>query len=96
MSFVRGFFVALKEVKTFAIVVAVLTICMLIPTVVKQILTTFYTSAFEQIWVVVLHYELYGINSVVNAFIYGMRDVRYRKVYLHVFFKLFSCQKATQ
>ena len=96
MSFVRGFFLAVKEVKTFAIVVAVLIICMLIPTVVKQILTTFYTSAFKQIWVVVLHYELYGINSVVNAFIYGMRDVRYRKAYLHVFFKLFSCQKATQ
>ena len=37
MSFALRFFVALKSAKTFAIVVAVLTICVLIPTVVGQI-----------------------------------------------------------
>ena len=36
MSFVLRFFVALKSAKTFAIVVAVLTICILTPTVLAE------------------------------------------------------------
>ena len=95
MSFVLGFFVALKAAKTFAIVLAVLTFCILTPTVVAQILNSFCTVPCRQIWYVVFHYELYGINSVVNAFIYGMRHLKYRKAYLHILFKLFSCHKAT-
>ena len=96
MSFVLGFLIALKSAKTFAIVVAVLTICILIPTAVGQILDEFCTDRCLQIWYAVFHYELYGINSVVNAFIYGMRHVKYRKAYLHTLFKLFSCHKATK
>ena len=95
MSFVLGFFVALKSAKTFAIVVAVLTICILTPTVVGRILNDVCTTSCGPIWFVVFHYEFYGINSVVNAFIYGMRHVKYRKAYLHILFKLFSCHKAT-
>ena len=96
MSFVLRFFVALKFAKTFAIVVAVLTICVLIPTVVGQILGRFCSVRCVQIWYVVFNYELYVLNSVVNAFIYGMRHVKYRKAYLHILFKLFSCHKATK
>ena len=96
MSFVLRFFVALKAAKTFAIVVAVLTICILIPTVVGRILHEFCNFPCKQFWYVVLNYELYGINSVVNAFIYGFRHVKYRKAYLHILFKLFACQKATR
>ena len=77
MRFALRFFVALKSAKTFAIVVAVLTICVLIPTVVGQILDHFCSVRCLQIWYVVFHYELYGINSVVNAFIYGMRHGMY-------------------
>ena len=95
MSFVLRFFVGLKEAKTFAIIVAVLAISILIPTVVRGILLKFCTTSCRQIWFVVLNYELYGINSVVNAFIYGMRHVKYRKAYLDILFKLFSCHKAT-
>ena len=95
MSFVLGFFVAFKTAKTFAIVVAVLTICVLIPTAVGQILDKFCTDRCRQIWYVVFNYELYVINSVVNAYIYGMRHVKYRKAYLNILFKLFSCHKAT-
>ena len=95
MSFVLGFFVALKTAKTFAVVVAVLTICILTPTVVGRILLAFCTDSCRQIWFVVFHYEFYGINSVVNAFIYGMRHVKYRKAYVDILFKLFSCHKAT-
>ena len=95
MTIVIRFFVALKAAKTFAIVVAVLTICILTPTVVGRILKTFYSPRYQQIWHVVFNYEFYGINSVVNAFIYGMRHVKYKKAYLHILFKLFSCRKAT-
>ena len=94
MSFVLRFFVALKTGKTFAIVVAVLTICILAPAVVGAILDRFCTKSCKQTWFVAFHYQLYGINSVVNPFIYGIRHVKYRKTYLHIFFKLFSCQKA--
>ena len=96
MSFVLRFFVGLKEAKTFAIVVAVLAICILTPTVVGRILVEFCTTSCWQIWFVVLNYELYGINSVVNAFIYGMRHAKYRKAYLHILFKLFLCHKANK
>ena len=96
MSFVTGFFVALRQAKTFAIVIAVLTFCILTPTVVEEIVSIFFTDSTYQIWVVFFHYELYGINSVVNAFIYGMRHVRYRKAFQHILFKLFSCHKATK
>ena len=94
LTFVIRYFVALKAAKTFAIVVAVLTICILTPTVVGEILLGFYSARFQQIWYVVFNFELHGINSVVNAFIYGMRHVKYRKAYVHIIFKLFSCRKA--
>ena len=94
MSLVLGFFVALKTAKTFTIVVAVLTICILTPTVVAPMLYNFCSDSCRQIWLVVFHYELYGINSVVNAFIYGMRHVKYRKAYLHILLKLYPRHKA--
>ena len=94
LTFVIRYFLALKAAKTFAIVVAVLTICILTPSVVGQILLSFYSARFQQIWYVVFNFELNGINSVVNAFIYGMRHVKYRKAYVHIISKLFSCRKA--
>ena len=95
MTIVIRFFVALKAAKTFAIVVAVLTFCILTPTVVGRILKTFYSARFQQIWFVFFTYEFYGINSIVNAFIYGMRHVKCRKAYLQILFKLFFCRKST-
>ena len=97
MSFVLGFLVALKSSKTFAIVVTVLTICILTPTVVARIINEFIcTDECGEIYYAVFHYDPYGINSVVNAFIYGMRHVKYRKAYLHILFKLFPCHKANK
>ena len=52
MSFALRFFVALKSAKTFAIVVAVLTICVLIPTVVGRILDHFCNVPCQQFWYV--------------------------------------------
>ena len=95
LTFVIRFFVALKAAKTFAIVVAVLTFCLLIPTLVRRILETFCSDTCRQIWYVVFNYELNGINSIVNAFIYGMRHVKCRKAYVQILFKLFSCRKST-
>ena len=95
MSFVLRFFVGLKAAKTFAIVVAVLTICILTPSVIGPIVNVICVPRCKQIWFRVFQYELYGINSVVNAFIYGMRHIKYRKACLHVLLKLFSCHKTT-
>ena len=93
MRRVLGFLVALKTAKTFAIVVAMLTFCILFPTLLGSILGKFCNEQCTRIWFLVFHYELYGINSIVNPFIYGMRHVKYRKAYLHIFFKIFSCRK---
>ena len=97
ISFVLRFFVALKAAKTFIIVFVVLTFCILTPTVVGRILYEFYGERRQHFWCVVFHYEFYGINSVVNAFIYGMQCVKHRKAYLQILVKLlsnFSCHKA--
>ena len=96
MSFVLRFFVAIKLAKTFATVVAVLTMCILTPTVVGRMVNIFCTVPCRQIWYVILNYELCGINSVVNAFIYGKRHLKYRKAYLRILLKLFSCREATK
>ena len=96
ISFCLRCFVALKEAKTFAIVVAVLTFCILIPKVVGWMLSKFCTVPCWQLWYIVFFFELNGINSIVNAFIYGMRHVKYRKAYLRILFKLFSCYKVTK
>ena len=95
MSLVVGFVVALKAAKTFATVVVVLTFFVLIPILVGTILYLFCSDRCRQIWFVIFNYELFGINSVVNVFIYGLRHVKYRKSCLHVLLKLFSCHKAT-
>ena len=95
MNLLVRFFVALKAAKTFAIVVAVLTFCILTPALVGRILIEFYSARFQQIWYAVFNYEFSGINSVVNAFIYGMRHAKYRKAYVNILFKLFSFRKGT-
>ena len=93
LSLVVQFMVALKQAKTFAIVVTMLAFCVLIPTVVGQILFNFCSESCWLIWFLVFNYELYGINSIVNAFMYGMRHLKYRKAYGKIIFKLLSCQK---
>ena len=96
MNFVVRFFFALKAAKTFAIVVAVLTFCIITPALVGRILVAFYSARYRQIWYVVFHYEFYGINLIVNAFIYGMRHVKYRKAYLRILHTILSCPKISK
>ncbi|CAB3984797.1 melatonin receptor type 1A [Paramuricea clavata] len=93
MKAIHGFFHALKDVKTFSIVVIVLVFCVLTPNVVGAVLHNSCGESCRQIWFVVFHYEFYGINSIVNAFIYGMRHVKYRKGYRHILFKILRCKK---
>ena len=89
LSNINRFFHALKAAKTFSIVVAVLTFCVLIPTVVGIALEFSCESSCSTIWYVVIHYEFIGINSIVNAFIYGMRHIKYKKAYGNVFLRMF-------
>ena len=95
LSLVVRFMVALKQAKTFAIVVTVLAFCVLIPTVVGQFFFNFCSESCWLIWFLIFNYELYGINSIVNAFIYGMRHLKYRKAYGKIIFKLLSCKTPT-
>ena len=53
----------------------------------------FVLSKCRQIWLVVLHYQFHGINSVVNAFIYGIRHMKYGKAYLHILSNHFLVMK---
>ncbi len=92
---INRFFCALKAVKTFSIVLAVLAFCILTPTVISTVVQTSCCDSFVQTWFAVFHYEFYGLNSIVNAFIYGMRHVKYRKAYGHILFKILRCNKLT-
>jgi prolactin releasing hormone receptor len=94
ISAIRGFFRAVKAVKTFSIVVAVLAFCVLTPTVLGTVIQYSNCSpSCLQMWYVVCNYQLYGINSIVNAFIYGMRHIKYRKAYRFILFKILRCNQ---
>ena len=92
MAAISRFSHAFKAVKTFSIVVTVLTFCVLTPSVVGLVLNK---SSYGLLWYVVFHYEFTGINSIVNAFIYGMRHIKYRKAYRRILVKILRCNKLT-
>ena len=81
---------AFKAVKTFLIIILVLTFCCLIPSLIGLVLYYIVQSKSAHIWYVVIVYDLAGINSIVNAFIYGMRHAKYRKAYKQLLSKF--CQ----
>ena len=86
----KHFFCALKAIRTFIVVVAVLAFCVMIPTVVGLVLNKIIscTDSCLLLWCVVFHYEFYGIHSIVNVFIYGMRHIKYRKALGHVILRI--------
>ena len=86
--------VGFKAAKTFAIVVAVLTFCVLTPTVVGKAIENSGVS-WKQMWYIVFQYDFYGINSIVNPFIYGMRHIKYRKAYGNILLNILRCKKLT-
>ena len=86
--------VGFKAAKTFAIVVAVLTFCVLTPTVVGVVIDRYCKSCY-QLWYIVFQFEFYGMNSIVNAFIYGMRHIKYKKAYGNILLKILRCKKLT-
>jgi hypothetical protein len=90
---VNRIFRAHKAVRTFSVVVAVLTFCVLTPTVVGQVIKKVpsCSDSCEQLWFVVFHCEFYGINSIVNAFIYGMRHIKYRRAPRQIILKICRC-----
>ena len=85
---------AFNSVKTFLIIVLVLAVCCLIPSFIGLVLYYVVQSKFSYIWYVVIAYELAGINSIVNAFIYGMRHAKYRKAYKHLLSKFCDFSKS--
>ena len=73
--------IALKSVKTFIIVFAILAFCCFIPAIIG--LSLYFLVGKQDIktstWYVVFNFELYGINSIANPFVYGVRHVKYRR-----------------
>ncbi|XP_028398881.1 alpha-1A adrenergic receptor-like [Dendronephthya gigantea] len=96
LSSIQRFFKAIKAVKTFSIVVAVLTFCVLTPTVVGVALEYFRSDSSIFIWFVVIHYEFIGINSILNAFIYGMRHIRYKRAFRDILFRILRCNRSNK
>ena len=86
MSAIHGFFHAVKAVKTFSVVVALLAFCVFTPIVVWRVVLQYSCLRYTQMRYLVFNYEFYAINSIVNAFIYGMRHIKYRKAYKHILF----------
>ena len=84
------FFVGLKAAKTFSIVVAMLIFCIVVPTLVRTILYNFCSKPCQRYFCVIFYYDFYGINSIVNAYIYGMRHVKYRKAFGKLLLKVTS------
>ena len=91
MRVVLRLFHAITEAKTFAIVITVLAVCCFLPTIIGTVLYHSCSDSCRQVWYVVVHYEFYGINSIVNAFIYGVRHVTYRKACGQILFKILDC-----
>ena len=84
---------ALKSCKTFLIVVLVLMFCCFIPTLVGSLVDFGICNEFcEQIWFLVFQYELFGINSIINPLIYGIRHVKYRRAYAHMTLRIVLCR----
>ena len=85
--------IALKSIKTFMIVVSILTFCCFIPAIIGISLYYFVCKTCNETttWYVVLNFELYGINSIANAFVYGIRHTKYRKALKHYFTN--SCRR---
>jgi hypothetical protein len=72
--------IALKSVKIFIIIVSILALCCFIPAVIGiSLYFVCKTCDATTTWYVVFNFELYGINSIANAFVYGIRDANYRK-----------------
>ena len=86
MTWLRHLLVEMKAVKTFTIIVAVL-ICCLVPfnfiNIIKYILDHGQHWTHKARWIA---YELVGINSIVNAYVYALRH----KKYIRAFKQLFS------
>ena len=80
----------MKAVKTFAAVTGVL-LCCYIPFSAMIIVKHFVCSSCIPTIAHFLILELIGINSVVNACIYGLRHRQYRKGYGRILSMLFTC-----
>ena len=85
------FHIGLKAAKTFGIIVLVLVCCVLIPSVIGLRIELSCSDSCRQMWFVVFQYEFFGINSIVNAFIYGIRHNKYRKACKKILVKILCC-----
>lgn len=87
----RGNMKEMKAVKTFAGITGVL-LCCYVPFSIMFIVEHFVCNTCVPEIVHLLILDLIGINSVVNAYIYGLRHRQYRKGYRRILSVLFTCR----
>ena len=84
MTWLRHLEKELKAMKTFAIVVGVLTFCFVPYIVANVICISDYDSYFSHTTHLII-LQLVGINSIANAFIYALRHKKYIRAYRELF-----------
>jgi hypothetical protein len=85
MTWLRHLAKELKAMKTFAIIVGVLTFCF-VPYIVTNMLRILdYRVSDYPAWFRIVIYQLVGINSIANAFIYALRHKKYIRAYRKLF-----------
>jgi hypothetical protein len=84
MTWLRHLEKELKAMKTYAIVVGVLTFCFVPYIVANVICISDYDSYFSHTTYLII-LQLVGINSIANAFIYALRHKKYIRAYRELF-----------
>jgi cation transport ATPase len=83
-TWLRNLAVELKAMKTFAIIVGVLT-CTFLPYIVVNMVRVLAPISCPPYIIRKIVYTLVGINSIVNPFIYALRHKKYIRAYRKVF-----------
>jgi hypothetical protein len=85
MTWLRHLAKELKAMKTFAIIVGVLTCCFVPYIVMNTLRGSPYRAWFSKPSIQIVIFQLVGINSVANAFIYALRHKKYVRAYRKLF-----------
>jgi hypothetical protein len=85
MTWLRHLAKEVKAMKTFAIIVGVLTCCFVPYIVLEAVfgISNEHSCSLYTPYLIVL--ELFGINSIANAFIYALRHKKYARAYGKLF-----------
>ena len=78
----------LKNIKTFGIIIGVLLCCILPYTTLRFVELLWCNESCVPFWIGLSFVELVGVNSIVNPFIYGIRQREYRNAFRRLWSKM--------